>query len=230
MSNYPPQPADYYQMAYPPSDPHWRPPRPGMGCGMKLLVALGVIFLLLTLLFCGGVFLLWSSFKLTQDRAAVEAIAAQITDIDVPQVLQPAAAMNARVPVVDKTFVRFAAYSDKHANQESFLLLFSLGEAIASQNQEKIRESIEQALEQQGAPQGRHEALGERKEEQKEMEIRGRKATFTIAAGKGARSGVPRIEVEGTFQGKAGPVVVLLDADATRLSEGEVLKMLESIR
>ena len=94
-------------------------------------MALGVIFLLLILFCCGGVFLVWSSFKLTKDRAAVEAATAQITDIDVPQVLQPAAAMNLRVPVVNKTFMRFAVYGDKHADQESYLLVFSLGEAIA---------------------------------------------------------------------------------------------------
>ena len=62
------------------------------------------------------------------------------------------------------------------------------------------------------------------------MEIRGQQAAFTIVTGKGVRSGVPRIEVQGTFQGKTGPAMLLLDADATRLPEGEVLKMLDSIR
>ncbi len=66
--------------------------------------------------------------------------------------------------------------------------------------------------------------------QEKTMEIRGETATFTISKGVGQQSGGSRITVVGTFQGKEGPTVLILNVDAEEFSEEEVIEMLESIK
>lgn len=62
------------------------------------------------------------------------------------------------------------------------------------------------------------------------MKIRDQPAKFSIVKGQGAKSHTPRIQVNGMFQGNSGSVILILDADAEKLSPEKVDAMLDSIR
>jgi hypothetical protein len=225
MSTFPPSMDPGLQGA-----PAWQtPPKPGMGCGMKVLIALGILFALLLVLCCGGGIWWVASLKnaMTEDPAKVRIALGDITQIDVPPPLEPQVAFNLKFPVIGE-FMRFVVFAD--AKQDSTLVLFALGEALKSQNQAEMRRQIEQQMQQQGIGNQEQEELKNRLEGHKEVLVRGEKAMFTIIRGTGARSNVRRIQVQGTFLGKTGPVVLLLDADADKLPEEKVIGMLESIR
>ena len=62
------------------------------------------------------------------------------------------------------------------------------------------------------------------------MQIRGKPAKFTIRKGQEAGTHALRIQVNGVFQGHSGPVILTLDADASKLTPEKVNAMLDSIR
>ena len=201
-----------------------------MGCGAKLLIFLGLLFLLLILVCCGGGFLAFSYIKhlATADPAAVQAATNEIASITVPEPLQPAGALDLHFPFSGQRIAVFAAYMDK-ADRKSSLMLAAFGQVLDPQTQGKIREAFEQSLGREGSEGEGREPLLDRKEFQKRRVIRGEQAVFTVTKGIGAESKKPRIEVEGTFQGKTGTVMLILQADADRLPEQKVLDMLDSI-
>jgi hypothetical protein len=212
--------------------PGWGPPppRPGLGCGTKLLILLGALFLLLILVCCGGGFIAVSYIKhlATSEPAAVKAATDEITSIDVPPVLEPAGALDLRVPLSGKLVMVFAAYSDK-ADPKNYLMLAAAGKVLDPQTQGRIRQVFEESLGRDDASEEGREQLVERKESQKKRVIRGQEAVFTITKGIGAESRKPRLEVQGTFQGRSGTAMLLLEADTQRLPEQKVLDMLDSI-
>jgi hypothetical protein len=239
MSTYPP-PSGYPPQGPPPyAAPQWTPPPPpaGMGCGMKLLVLLGVVFLLLILLCCGGGFLLKGYFQRSavKDPAEVEAVTAKIAAIEIPPPLKPAGGMSLEIPFIKKTLMLFAMYGDKPEGkadspaQDSTLVLFALGDAFRGQNQEQMRRSIQEALDKQGMQKQEVEQLRNEQHSEKQVTIRGQKATFTITKGIGSKSKKPRMQVQGTFEGAAGPVLLLADVDTEQIGADKVLKMLDSI-
>jgi hypothetical protein len=91
---------------------------------------------------------------------------------------------------------------------------------------------MRQFLDQATGQQSRQEPEGVNVEEsqQKTIEINGQEATFTISKGTGQQSGNARIMATGTFQGKAGLTTVVVNVDAEKYPEEEVVKMLESIK
>ena len=245
MSNYPQQPGypppggtpqtPSYQPGYqpPPPTPPWTPPpSPGMGCGTKLLLVLGLLFLLMILACCGGAFGLGYYFRhsITQDPNEVDAIAADFASIDIPKSLEPAGAGRFTVPLTGKLAAIGAVYADRAHG--GVLVLVSVGDMFDEKTQATIREKVEEALRQGGPPKRQdenEEELLDRTETHREMTIRGEKATFTIVQGVGARSHVHRIEAHGVFQGKIGPAMLNLTADVEQIPEDKVIKMLESI-
>src|SRR5271165_6105339 len=128
MSNYPPPQGfptqGYPQETYPPQPPH-------SGCGGclgKFLIFLGVIFLLIIALCCGGFFYLRSyvASSVSQRPAEVQTISDEIISIRAAP-LEPVAGGRFLVPIVDKSLGQGAVYSDK--NHKSILVLASFGEA-----------------------------------------------------------------------------------------------------
>jgi hypothetical protein len=232
---YPPQtfpPRHDYPQGYPPpAGTAWAPPpRTGMGCGAKLLIFLGLLFLLLILVCCGGLFgvALWMKSSLTDSPEAVKLATDEIASIDVPAGLEPAGAASLHVPISGQLFAVFAAYSDK-ADHKSTLMLAAFGKVLDAQTQGRIRQAFEESLGREDSKGEGREPLLDRKEFQKRRVIRGEEAVFTVTKGIGAESKKPRIEVEGTFQGRTGTAMLILQADADRLPEQKVLDMLDSI-
>jgi hypothetical protein len=232
---YPPQtfpPRHDYPQGYPPpAGPAWdEPPRTGLGCGAKLLIFLGVLFLVLLLLCCGGGFLVLSYIKrlATDDPHAVQAATHEITSITVPEPLQPAGALDLHFPFSDRRIAIFAAYVDK-ADRKNTLMLAAFGEVLDPQTQGRVRQIFEESLGPEDSEAEGRDPLLDRQEVKKRRTIRGGEAVFTVTKGIGAESKKPRIEVEGTFQGKTGTVMLILRADADRLPEQKIVDMLDSI-
>ena len=231
MSTYPQQPGYPVPPGYPPqAGGPWPPPRTGMGCGTKVLIALGVFFLLMLVLCCGGAIGVRSYLQhaITTDPDQIAATTEQMTSIEIPAMLKPFGAGTFRFPLVDKVACIGAMYADK--NQNSTLGLISVGNLFDEGTQDKIRQTMEDSLRKQTDDRGQGETLLHRKDSEKTLEIRGEKAVFTITTGTGSKSDKPRIQVRGSFQGKTGPVLLLLDADAEQLPQAKVVEMIESIK
>lgn len=120
----------------------------------------------------------------------------------------------------------WAFYADQPSH--SMMVLAAVGQSFAGQNDARLRQQLDQSLRQQGMDD--KEALVIENSYAKQYTIRGKLATFQITKGKGEKSHASRIEVAGSFQGKVGPAMLMLNADAEKVSEEEVVQMLESIK
>jgi hypothetical protein len=222
MSSYPP-PGNPYQPA------PMQPPRQGIGCGVKILIALGICFVVLVLI-CAGVIgygVYYAKHAIVQDPAKVEAMTADMTRIDVPPPLKPTMGMTLNVPFSSKTVATAVFYADPPSH--SVLMLMAAGDAFEGKDQAQMQQSFEQSFRQQGA-RGEGEQTIVQQTRQENLTIRGQKATFTIGTGVGSQSKKPRIQVQGSFQGNKGTVALMLDADASKISEEKAEQMLKSIR
>jgi hypothetical protein len=202
-----------------------------MGTGAKVLLILGIIFAILIVLCCGGMGVMYysmkSAMKISNDPAAIKALTKEIAEIDVPEPLKPQMSMNMKVPFSDKTLMKFVGYND--APNQDTLLLVAMGDMFTGQNQEQMQQSFEQSLRQQGVNNKEREQLQDAKTSTKELQIGGKPAKFNIVKGQGVKTKSPRMQVSGVFQGRAGTVMLILDADTDKLSEKKIDAMLESI-
>lgn len=207
------------------------PPKSGMSTGAKVLIALVIVFGGLLVLCCGGAIGLvyygrsYVADMVSKDPATIARATHEITEIDVPDELGPSASVNMKVPFTDQEIMVCVVYEDRETG--SALVLASMGDAFGPQNQTQMRRSIDQSLRQQGL--GEQEDIRIEESRQIEVEIRGETVKFTLAKGVGKKSADPRILVTGVFQGNRGPVMLILNADAEKFSEEEIVAMLESI-
>jgi hypothetical protein len=206
------------------------PPRKkGMSGGAKLLIGLGVGLGILVLLCCGGVIatVYYVSTKVMSDQPQVIAEKTkEITQLEIPSGLQPRMSFDMTVPFFNRRLMLWTLYSDERT--DSILVLFAMGNASAPRDQAEMQRLIDQALQQQHIP--KPEAIKVKETHKKEVQIRNQTATFTISEGVGEKSGKPRIEVRGVFQGEPGPVMLWMNADAKKYPEKEIDKMLDSIK
>jgi len=207
-------------------------PKPGMSTGTNVLIALAVVFGALLVLCCGGAavsFYFLQSYiaeSFSDDPAKVAAITGEIAQIDIPDEFDPTASINMNVPFTGQSLMTAAVYADEESN--SVLILAVLGEAFGAQNQAQMQQSVDQSLRQQGM--GDQEEILIKESYQKEIEIRSQPITFTIAKGEGAESGTSRIQVTGTFDGRGGPAMLIIHADAEKFPEERIVEMIESIK
>jgi hypothetical protein len=211
-------------------DGGYPPKKPGMSTAAKILIALAVLMGLCVLLCCGGVMGLgffaqrFAQQAISQDPGVIAAKTGEITQIEIPDGLQPAGSFDMNVPFVGRMML-WTIYEDKQSN--SSLVMFTVGERFASQTQDGMRQTMDQSLRQQG--QAGQEQIQDGESSTKQIEIRGQQATFTVIKGKGQDSGAPRIQVVGFFQGETGPAMLMFDGDAEKYSEEQLIEMLESI-
>ena len=208
------------------------PPRPGMSTRAKVLMWLGIVFVTLLVLCCGGVILVgylmhsYVAKAISKDPVTIAAVTDQITRIEIPDGLQPQFSLDMEIPFSGERFMVGVMYADE--GSESALLLMAMGGAFGSQDQARMQQSFDQALRQQGMQE--QEGLAIEQSYQKQTEIRGQPATFTIAKGRGTESQTPRIQDTGSFQGKTGLVMLIFNADAEKFSEQQVVEMIDSIQ
>ena len=206
------------------------PPRVGMSTPVKVLIILCVVFGGLAVVCCGGMAILGPMFaskmkeSVSDNPQQIAAKTAEMAQIDVPAVLAPKASFDMKIPFTDQRMMLWVVYADQ--NSDSMLMLFAMGDMLAKQNQDQMRQSIDQSLQQQNM---RQEQITIERTSTKERQINGQPATFTIQHGKGKDSQTERIQVSGVFQGKTGPVMLMMNVDAQKIGEEEIVKMLDSI-
>jgi hypothetical protein len=214
--------------------PEGMPPdqKPGMSTGTKVLIVLGIVFLVLVLLCCcgGGAFVWWGASymedAISDDPQVVRQVTSEIVDIEVPEKLQPQFSMDMKVPLSDERFMVMVVYGDQADG--TAVMLASFGEAFAAQGQAQMKDQMEQSLREQGlAPGG---DLGSQEVTEREIEVRGEPVKFAFVTGEDSESGKQRIMVNGMVEGKTGPVMIMVFADPEQLSEEEIVEMIESIK
>ncbi len=200
--------------------------KPGMGTAAKVLIVLAVVFGGLILLCCGGVYFTGMQVRdmVSEDPAIIAQTTEEITTIRVPDGLEPVMSMDMKIPFTDQPVMVTVVYADEQT--DSTLTLVAFGETLGEQNQAQMRSSIDQSLNQQKI---NREDVVVFESYPKEVEIRGEQAQFTINKGTGRQSNTQRIQVMGVFQGKTGQVMLMLNVDAEKFSEEEVIAMIESI-
>ena len=207
------------------------PPKVGMSTPVKVLIILCIVFGGLAVVCCGGMAIMVPMFaskmkeSVSDSPQQVVAKTAEMAKIDVPAELAPKTAFDMKVPFTDQRMMLWVVYTDQKG--DSMLMLFAMGNMMAQQNQDQMRQSIDQSLQQQNM---RQEQITIEQTSTKEREINGQQATFTIQKGKGKDSKTERIQVSGVFQGKTGPVMLMMNVDAQKISEDEIVKMLDSIQ
>jgi hypothetical protein len=213
--------------------PEGMPPyqKPGMSTGTKVLLILGIIFLVLVVLCCGGgLALFWAGASymkdaFSDDPQVVRRVTGEIVDIEVPDKLQPQFSVNMKVPISGERFMVMVGYGDQAKG--TAVMLASFGKEFAAQGQAQMQNQMEQQLRQQGL--GPEQNMGPQEVAEKEIEVRGEPVKFLFATAKDPESGKERIQVTGAFQGKTGPVMIMVFADPEVLSEEEIVEMIESI-
>jgi hypothetical protein len=214
-----------------PSDGMQPPQKPGMSTASKVLIVLGIVFGVACVLCCGGGIGFYFFAKsyiadaISKDPVKIAAVTEDITLIEIPDELAPTVSINMKIPFTDQPVMVIVVYADKET--DSGLVLVALGNELGSQDEAQMRRSINQQLRQQGL--GEQEGILIEESYQKEVEIRGQPATFTITKGKGSESGTPRIGAAGVFQGKTGSVMLILNADAEKFPEEKIVEMIELI-
>jgi hypothetical protein len=202
-------------------------PKRKMSTTAKVLIILGLVFGVLVVLCCGGV--IWVIYSVahsfSDDPATTATVAAQITDIDVPDGLRPAGSMDMKLPIVGRIMAA-AFYQD--TTTHSGLILLQMKAEYRDSDEAEIRRLFNQSLGQQNVPEEEEVLIQE--SSQKQVVIRGQPAAFTIAKGKGAKSGNARIQVTGLFPGKTGVAMLMINADAKQYPEETIIKTIESIK
>jgi hypothetical protein len=225
---------DQSGMSQPPWDqpyvsPEGMPPprKKGLSCGCMLLIVLGIAFLVLALLCCGGIVWMGSYFReaVSEDPEVVAKVTDEIAGIDIPEGLTPQFSLNMKVPFSGEPMMTWVVHVDE--STQSMLLLASFGGPLAGQNEEDLMEGIEASLEEQGVH--HEESVGDWKKQEKEIQVRGQPVTFHFATGEDG-SGKKRIQVTGTFQGAKGPTMLSFSGDAEKYDEETIVQMIESIR
>jgi hypothetical protein len=203
-------------------------PTQSKGCGMKVLVILGLVFVVMALACCGvgGYFYYTMKPVVTEDPTEVRAKTAEIAEIEVLDGLEPQMAMSMTIPIknIDMAMV---VYSDGTTSSALTMLMFSV-DNLSDAEQAEMHRAFEQGTSQHNAdgPEG----INVEETQEKTIEINGQETTFIVSKGTGQQSGNARIMAVGTFQGKAGLTTVVVNVDAEKYPEEEVVKMLESIK
>jgi hypothetical protein len=189
----------------------------GIGCGVVLLVC------------CGGVgaimFFGFRSVKLSESRPDIVALTKTMTDIAIPEGLEPVRSFSMEMPVLGHFIPAFVVYEDKPS---ASTLVLVQSEGFRSQPPADIRQMMEQMLRQQGVDLPSRE-LTDEKLGTHEATIRGVRVTFTIVEGTDVKTKAARIRATGIFPGKTTTTALLLDTDAAKLGKPAVVKMIDSI-
>lgn len=218
----------------PPQDPYVNPQaveKQGMSSGAKLLLILGILFLLCVLLCCGGIGVLMyqaSSYMkdaFTNDPVKIDQRRAELLDIEIPEGFAPEVSIDMKVPMMDSRLMTIVAYSGGAGNS---LVLVGVGDMLSDMSKEDMEREIEKSLQQQGL--GQPSPGAEWESEDKEFQIGGKPVIFNYRTVKNEDGEPTRFHVTGTVDGKRGPVLVTLTADAKTLSEDQIDQVIKSIK
>jgi hypothetical protein len=198
-----------------------------MSTGMKVFLALLIVGGVCALLCCGGIvfFGYWfgQNTKVGTDPAAMQQIADEIADMDVPAGFRPVFGSKIPMPAM-----AIAVFRDDGARS-----VISLVRMDAFMNQKPQQADLTMQAENFAMQQGHAGSLdplpGSAESQQKELKVRGQNTVFTFTKGKDPREG-ERLKVSGAFAGGNGLTAIVVSTDPAKHSEAEIVKMIESIK
>lgn len=218
----------------PPQDPFVSPQaveKKGMSSGAKLLLILAILFLLCVLVCCGGIGILmyqasaYMKDAFTEDPAIIDQRCAELLDIDVPEGFAPKVSIDMKVPMTDSRLMTIVAYESGARNS---LVLVGVGDMLSEMSKEDMEREIENSLQQQGL--GQPTPGAKRESESREYQIGDKPVTFNWQTVKNENDEPTAFHVTGTVDGKRGPVLVTISADAETLSQEEIDQVIRSIK
>ncbi|HIQ22745.1 MAG TPA: hypothetical protein EYH34_16090 [Planctomycetes bacterium] len=193
-----------------------------------MVFVLGLLFAGACVVCCGGlVGLGWYFMRgMTDDPAEVRRVTQQMLQIELPEKLQPAMAMEVRVPWGGQPVFTMAFYVDPAT--QSALGLVSSPHMSAEQKRPEMERRLKESFRQQGFDIDAD--WEEIKQWEREIEVRGEKVRFTFTSGTDRESGTRFLALTGLVQGDRGPVMLTFVAPADQYGEEGMVKVIESIR
>jgi hypothetical protein len=217
-----------------PQDPYVSPQaveKPGMSSGAKLLLILGILFLLCALVCCGGIAIVgyqasaYMEDAVSADPVTIEQRRAELLDMSVPEGFAPEVSVDMKVPMTDSRLMTIVTYQSGPGNS---LVLVGVGDMLSDMPKEQMEQEIENSLQQQGI--GQPTPGTEWNTADKEFEIGGKPTKFIYRTAKNEDGEPTQFHVTGTVDGKRGPALVIISANAETLSEEEIDQVIESIK
>lgn len=204
----------------------------GMGSGAKVLIILGIVFLLCVLVCCGGGILFsfmasaYVKDAFTDDPAKIEQRRAEVLDVKIPEPFTPQVSLDMKVPMSDDRFMMYVVYQGP--SSEETIVLVEVGKLLAESSQDNMEQEIENSLHDQGIGQPTPGVNWEITS--KEYTIGGEKVTFTFRTEKDEDGEPVRFHTTGMVPGKRDPVFVIITAEAKTLSEEQIDEIIQSIK
>jgi len=202
----------------------------GMSGGTKVLLILGIVFLVCVLVCCGGVII--ATFfvgKAVQDMVTTDPVEvarrqADTIDIEIPEVFTPQSSID--MAFAGTRLMIMVIYQGQAPGDS--LALVGIGDMLADQPQAQMERQIQDSLQQQGV--GQPDPGTKWEMEPKEFTIGGKTVEFLYRTEKNENDEPVRYHVTGTVTGKQGPVYVVLSVSAEKMSEEEIDGMIKSIK
>jgi len=216
------------------------PERTGMKSGTKWLLGLGIGCGVVVLLCCGGVVGIsyfgarFVSQSLVENPAEIVALSNEIAMIDVPPELKPTMALPLKVPFTGQPFMTMVVYSEQGQDAtkddgeiDGALLLAEFFPRYAPTDRKELQKQMDDALAKQGRTKGEVNVSESR---ELKLEVHGKPAEFMIQKGEDNKSHRKVVQGIGSFQGKQGTAVLVLQLDAEKHTTDDIEKVLRSIK
>ena len=215
------------------TDPNAQPmdfPPPPAKSGSKVWLYLGLGCGLVLLLCCGGgiigtVFVGKNAMQMTQVPAEVQQQSNQVANFDVPPGFKPDTAVTINVPFTGQKFMTMVSYTPP--DKDGMIFLVGVGQIGAGADREQMKMQVEQQMNQQGQQKKKLDVLESR---DVQVDIRGKPATFTIQKAEDPQTKRQYIQVEGVFEGKEGPAILIGQIKADEFSEDDAENLVQSIK
>jgi hypothetical protein len=190
----------------------------GLGCGLLLLLC------------CGGFVYLGYAAKdiaenaVSTDPEVVAATTEEIASIEIPPDFKPLTSVRFKMPFMDDPIYVMAQYQTEDAMNTIWLAEFS-----AKYSQGDSDDMIEQVKDSELGNNARMEEFDAENSSERTFTIRGEEVTFTFTHGKDYTGEVEYLHAVGSFQGDIGPVVLVIQVDASKYDEQQIQEIIESI-
>lgn len=211
--------------------PYEEPPqrKPGMSGTAKVLLGLGIGCGLLLLLCCGGVFIVgfgtMRSFQrgFSEDPVIAREITQRITDIEIPDDLDPKGSMDLKAPFFGTQLALFAFYGDE--DQHNVLVVGEISSKLMDES--NVEAQFKETMRNSGR--GGPADLQITDSETYRPRINGEEAKFRIANGKAEDSGDTFWQVQGVFRGHNGPAFLFAQMKSPPATKEQMMEIINSM-
>jgi hypothetical protein len=143
----------------------------------------------------------------------------------VPEGFQPDTAVTVSVPFSGQKFMTMVSFTPP--DKDGMVFLTGVGAMGANADREQMRAQIEQQMKQQGQQTKKLNVLDSH---DVEVEINGKPATFKIQKAEDQNTKREYIQIDGVFEGKEGPAVLIGQIKAEEFSEEDAEELVRSIK